>query len=106
MQLLVNGKPHLFELGGVIGLDGGEALIERGADGFQFRALAALGVGKLLQNRRAERFRALIGLHGVALQTGGQFLAQCAGIGGLGLAETREVIAGIDRPRTQEQNYE
>jgi uncharacterized protein (TIGR03435 family) len=109
LQFFIDGEPHLFETCGVVGLDSSEALIERGADRFELGALAALCVRELLQDGGSQRFRALIGLHGVALETGGEFFPKRAGVFGLAMAQAGEVVTRIDWARAQkkgdEQNY-
>jgi len=111
----------LFEAGSVVGLDGGKALIESGADGFEFNSLPPLRVTQLLKDRGAQGFGALIGLHSVALEAGGKFFAEGAGgvclrlahasqVGGLRLTEAREIVSrggcGKVRARTQQKNDE
>jgi hypothetical protein len=106
LQFFVDGQPHLFETRRVVGLDSCKALIERGADRLEFSALAALRIGELLHDRRAQRFRTLVGLHSVALKAGGQFLAQSAGIFGLGLPQTGDIVARIDCAGPHQQGNE
>ena len=76
------------------------------ADRFEFGALAALGIGQLMHHGGAQRFGALVGLHGIALQARSEFFAERAGIVGLGLAQAGDVVAEIDRARTKQQNSE